>query len=361
MKRCLLSLVAAWSLVLLLGCGGDDGGSGGGNGQGGTTVAKVAIKVVAFDEDDETLQAILDGECFGTVVQNPYMYGYESVRLLAELEKGNESALPEDGFKDFPVRMIKAAEAEDFWKEKKANLESGAGDAEQKADRPTVAFVTNGIDPFWLIAAAGAKAAAKKANVNVLLRYPPEGVADQNQMIQALIVQDEVSGVAVSPIDAENQVEALDKLGEAKHFITHDSDAPASNRKAYIGTLNYKAGRVCGEMVKEALPEGGSIMIFVGRLGQLNAEQRRQGLIDELLDRGFDPTRRDPVDKVIAGNKYSILGTMTDNFDKPKAKQNAQDAISANPDLGCMVGLFAYNPPMCLQAVREAGREVRPQ
>jgi ribose transport system substrate-binding protein len=258
------------------------------------------------------------------------------------------------------VRAIKFDEVEDFWKEKKDNLASGEGPAEQVEGRPTVAFVTNGIDPFWTIACAGAKAAANESNVNVLLMLPPDGVADQNRMVQSLLVQDEVTGVAVSPIDAQNQIEILNKLGEAKHFITHDSDAPDTNRLAYIGTLNYNAGRACGKLVKEALPDGGSVMIFVGRLGQLNAEQRRQGVIDELLDRSQDPTRRDPVDEAIKGEKYTILGTMTDNFDKAKAKQNAQDAISANPDLGCMVGLFAYNPPLCLQAIREAGREVKP-
>jgi ribose transport system substrate-binding protein len=63
---------------------------------------------------------------------------------------------------------------------------------------------------------------------------------------------------------------------------------------------------------------------------------------------------------VIKGEKYTIVGTQTDGFDKAKAKQNAQDAISRYPDLGCMVGLFAYNPPLCLQAVREAGRVVKP-
>ena len=117
---------------------------------------------------------------------------------------------------------------------------------------------------------------------------------------------------------------------------------------------------MAGELVKEAMPKGGSVMIFVGRLGQLNAEQRRQGLIDELLDRSKDSSRRDPNDKVIKGGKYTILGTKLDNFDKARAKQNAQDTISKYPGIGCMVGLFAYNPPLCLQAIREAGREVRP-
>jgi len=30
---------------------------------------------------------------------------------------------------------------------------------------------------------------------------------------------------------------------------------------------NYEAGRMCGKLVKKALPDGGEIMIFVGRLG----------------------------------------------------------------------------------------------
>ena len=68
-------------------------------------------------------------------------------------------------------------------------------------------------------------------------------------------------------------------------LITNDSDAPKSKRLAFIGTNNYKAGRALGKLVKEALPEGGDVVLFVGRLEQLNARQRRQGVIDELLER----------------------------------------------------------------------------
>jgi ribose transport system substrate-binding protein len=279
--------------------------------------------------------------------------------MLSALAAG-ESLGEEDTFVDFPARQIRQADAAEFWKDKNEKLKAGEGEAEFDASRPSIAYVTNGIDPFWTVAAAGAKAAGREVGVNVLLRFPPKGVGDQKSMLEALLVQDDVKGVAVSPIDPENQQEILNQIGEAKLYITHDSDAPNTNRLAYIGMNNYDAGRMAGQLVKEAMPEGGSVMIFVGRLGQLNAEQRRQGLIDELLDRSKDPTRRDPNDAVIEGGKYTIVGTKLDNFDKAKAKQNAQDAISKYPDLGCMVGLFAYNPPLCLQAIREAGREVRP-
>ena len=41
------------------------------------------------------------------------------------------------------------------------------------------------------------------------------------------------------------------------------------------------------------------------------------------------------------------------------AKRNAEDALAVYENLGCMVGLFAYNPPVCLQAAEDAGRELK--
>ena len=68
------------------------------------------------------------------------------------------------------------------------------------------------------------------------------------------------------------------------------------------------------------------MIIFVGRLEQLNARQRRQGVIDELLDKPeqeLGAVKFDAVDAknlTAEGSKYTILDTRTDNFDKAKAK-----------------------------------------
>ena len=222
--------------------------------------------------------------------------------------------------------------------------------------KPTIGFVTNGIASFWVIAEAGARAAAAELGVNVEVRMPPSPeVENQKRMLEELITL-EVDGVAVSPIDPDNQNELLNMVAENTNLITHDSDAPKSNRLGYVGMSNYTAGRMCGQLVKEALPEGGSLIIFVGRLEQLNARQRRQGVIDELLGRDFDPDRFDKPGSVIEGKNYKILSTRTDNFDFAKAKSLAEDAIVAYPDLGAMVGLFAYNPPNILEALKTADK-----
>lgn len=224
------------------------------------------------------------------------------------------------------------------------------------AENPKVAYVTNGIASFWVIAEKGAQDAAAQIGAELVVRMPPNGVEDQKRMCQDLLAEG-IDGVAISPIDPDNQGDLLDEIAQHTNLITHDSDAPDSQRLCYVGMDNYIAGRMCGQLVKEAMPDGGSVMIFVGRLGQANARLRRQGVIDELLDREPDSSRYDdPNAGALKGDKYTILDTRTDGFDFGKAKSQAQDAIAKYDDLGCMVGLFAYNPPLMLEAVREAGK-----
>jgi ribose transport system substrate-binding protein len=52
------------------------------------------VKLVTFDDADETLQGIEDGHIFATLAQDPYRYGYEAVTTLATLCSGDETSLP---------------------------------------------------------------------------------------------------------------------------------------------------------------------------------------------------------------------------------------------------------------------------
>lgn len=232
-------------------------------------------------------------------------------------------------------------------------LLAGCGPEESTSSK-RYAFVTNGVAEFWTIAEAGANQAGADlgVEVNVLM---PGSLTDQKQMLEDAITRG-VDGIAVSPIDPANQTDMLNRVAAATRLVTHDSDAPESDRIAYIGMDNYTAGRLCGALVKEALPEGGEIMILIGRMEQDNSRKRRQGVIDELLGRSEDSTRFDPPGEVVEGGGFTILGTLTDGFDLAKAKANAEDALSRHPEIDAMVGLFAYNPPAILQALEQAGK-----
>jgi len=235
-------------------------------------------------------------------------------------------------------------------------LVAGCASREQGEREPLLGFITNGIASFWVIADKGARDAAEEYGVEVEVMMPPDGTAsDQRRMVQDLLVRG-VDGIAITPIDPSNQSGLLSEIAQNTHLITHDSDAPESERLVYIGMDNYVAGRMCGALLKEAMPKGGTVMLFVGRVGQLNADLRRQGVIDELMDRSMDNTRRDPVDARIEGERYTILDTRVDQFDFARAKSQAEDALARYPDLSAMVGLFAYNPVQILEAVREADK-----
>jgi ribose transport system substrate-binding protein len=229
----------------------------------------------------------------------------------------------------------------------------GCSKSTSDSGRPSIRYVTNGVASFWVIAEAGVNQGGREFDADVETLMPAEGISDQKRMIEDSITKG-VDGIAVSPIDPENQIEIINKAAKQTNLITHDSDAPGSDRLCYIGMDNYLAGRMCGDLVREALPAGGKVAIFVGRLEQDNARRRRQGVIDSILERSVDASRFDPPDAELKDGKWNIVGTYTDQFDRAQGKANAEDALSRHPDLAGAVGLFAYNPPLILEAFKQA-------
>jgi len=219
--------------------------------------------------------------------------------------------------------------------------ETGPGNAQGAADaaRTEVAFVTNNASDFWKIAQAGTEAAAEDSGVDVLFRIPPNGTAQEQQQILEDLIAKGVDGVAISPNDPENWTDILNEFAEQVPIVTQDSDAPQSNRACYIGTNNYEAGVAAGELIKETLPEGGEIMLFVGTMDAQNAQDRKRG-IEETLE----------------GSGITIIDTRTDDVDRARAVANVEDALVTHPELDACVGLWSYNGPAILQAVSSADK-----
>ena len=46
--------------------------------------------IVAFDEDEETLKGIEDGLVYATIVQKPFEFGYQSMKLLKDIKDGKQ-------------------------------------------------------------------------------------------------------------------------------------------------------------------------------------------------------------------------------------------------------------------------------
>jgi ribose transport system substrate-binding protein len=206
--------------------------------------------------------------------------------------------------------------------------------------RHKVAFVTNNPSDYWTIARKGTeKATAEIPNVDVDFRIVSDGTAAEQQRVVDDLLAKGIEGIAISPVNPANQTPMLNKAAAQALVITQDSDAPNSDRACYIGTDNVAAGRQAGELVKEALPQGGKIMVFVGAMDAANAQQRYQGLKEALQ-----------------GSNVQIVDVRTDQLDRVRAKSNAADTLVNIPDIAGLVGLWAYNGPAILGAVRDAGK-----
>jgi len=203
-----------------------------------------------------------------------------------------------------------------------------------------LAFVTNNASDFWAIARKGTEKAAKDIpGIEVEFRINSDGTAAEQQRVVDDLLAKGINGIAISPVDPANQSPMLNRAASQALVITQDSDAPNSNRSCYIGTDNTEAGRQAGKLVKEALPQGGKIMVFVGVLDAANAQQRFTGLKESL-----------------EGSNVQIVDVRTDNADRVRAKSNAADTLVNHPDIAGMVGLWSYNGPAILSAVKEANK-----
>ncbi len=203
-----------------------------------------------------------------------------------------------------------------------------------------LAFVTNNASDYWTIARKGVeKADAELDNVTVEFKLPGEGTAAEQKRIIDDLVSTGVNGIAMSPVDPDNQTQLINDTAKKALVITQDSDAPNSDRALYIGTDNVAAGRQAGELIKEALPNGGKIMLFVGKADARNAAERAQGIKETLQ-----------------GTNIEILDTRTDDTDRARAKSNAADTLVKYNDIAALVGLWSYNGPAILNAVKEANK-----
>ncbi len=87
------------------------------------------VKIVGFDEEDTTLDAIEQGVVAATVVQQPYEFGYRSIRALAQLARGLDPGLASDGLNYVPVRLIDQDNVSEFRVELGRLLEAGSGES----------------------------------------------------------------------------------------------------------------------------------------------------------------------------------------------------------------------------------------
>src|SRR5262245_10135244 len=72
------------------------------------------VKIIAFDEEDETLAGVKEGAIYATVVQQPFEFGYRSMIMLAKAIGGDRSGIPPSKQEIVPTLAIKKDGVEAF-------------------------------------------------------------------------------------------------------------------------------------------------------------------------------------------------------------------------------------------------------
>ena len=72
------------------------------------------VKVIGFDEDAITLGGVKEGTIIGTVVQQPYEWGYQGMKDMAKYIEGDKSFLPKDDLIIIPTKIIDQTNVDAF-------------------------------------------------------------------------------------------------------------------------------------------------------------------------------------------------------------------------------------------------------
>lgn len=212
------------------------------------------------------------------------------------------------------------------------------------AEEIHVAVIGKSVHPYWAEVELGVKKAAEDLGVKATFFVP------QKEDIQAQISQMEsfiamgVDGIAIAPSDPTALAPTIaTAMSKGIPVITLDTDAPESERIAYIGTDNYSAGKLAGQVMSQLLgSEGGKVAIGTGSLTAMNSLERMRGFTDGIADN----------ENIVVVTKPALC----DFEDTGRAVTLVEQALLTYPDLKGFFGVYAINGPAAAKAIKTAGK-----
>lgn len=205
------------------------------------------------------------------------------------------------------------------------------------------AIITGGDGPYWQLVRNGAVAAAEELDAQVDVMMPKdEDLEGQTQLITS-VKRDKYNGLGVSPLDADGQTALINRLSEGMSVVTLDSDAPLANRATYIGASNVAAGQQAAMLIREALPDGGKILVLMANKTKQNNRERREGFEEQLNAGDAD------------GGEIEIVDFVTDAQSREATVDKLATKLSETDGLDGLVGMNAQHGEIMLKAIDEAG------
>ena len=223
-------------------------------------------------------------------------------------------------------------------------------DQQIEGDGPTVALVLKTLNnPFFVDMEKGAREAAKKLGVNLIVQGAERDLDVEKQMqIMENLIQRKVDAICLVPSGSQEIIPAIVKANKAGiPVINVDNridkkalDAAGGKIEIFIGSDNFEGGRLIGEYLINILNGNGKIAVLEGVPGQEAGIQRIGGFLKALED----------------APGIEIVSTQNANWEMSQGYDVFQNMLQGHPEIEA---LFSGNDNMALgaiEAITTAGR-----
>jgi len=212
----------------------------------------------------------------------------------------------------------------------------GGGD-----DVMTIGFITKfPVDFYDIMVDAAKEWDANEPGAEVVFAQGKSGTDDEGEIaaIDSFITQ-QVDAIAIAPT-SPNVTDALQKAVDAGiPVVLVDNDIPDWDGKtSVVATDNFVGGQLAGTWLADNLPEGATIAVLQGVLGNPSLDDRVNGMLDTL------------------GDAAEVVATTPTDCDQTKGLDAGQDILTANPDLTAIYAACSPSLIGAIEAIKSAGR-----
>jgi len=197
--------------------------------------------------------------------------------------------------------------------------------------------------PYWEMVEKGAEQAAERYDIDIEFTGPVRNNIDEQINLLEKAIAARVDAIIVQGLNEEKFTPIIDKaVSRGIPVVTIDTDAPASQRLAYVGTDNVAAGERLGRLVVDTTAGKGKIGVIIGSELAENQLQRLAGLSN--IVKRYDALQ--------------IVDVRSSNISHMEAIQQAADMLRLHPEITIMVGTSSTDALGVLQAAKSLKREL---
>ncbi len=212
----------------------------------------------------------------------------------------------------------------------------GAAGGDSGGKKYTIAVLPKGVGhQFWLTVRAGADAAGKDMNAEIIWNGPDKEteIAKQINIVQDMISR-KVDAIVMAACDENALIDVVNQAMDAGiPVITFDSGVKSDRPLSFVATDNVAAARMAADKLAELIGGKGEVGIIPIVPGAATSEMREQGFKE-------------------GAAKYpdmKIVSVLHCESDAAKAMSVTEDMMTAHPNLA---GIFAESEPGAVGAAQ---------